>query len=657
MRIALVSRELYPLRAGGIGQYVSALATVLSSIAEVTVLTLAPFEPEYERLRAAGDPRLPPSSVRAAFVAEPSKEEASGYYHVMHCYSARTYERLQELYPDGGPDVIEFPDFLGEAFVTVQAAAALDPFLAATRVCVRAHTTAEMCDVLDGHLDRRLSIEALRAMERYSLRHADALLWQGGDILATYRRFYGAQALAQPVHIRSPYTGPAQPGVETEYVASEPLRLLYVGRLERRKGVHNLVHAVTGMARDDFHLTLLGGDTNTAPLGASMRDALELEIAGDPRIELADPLDADGVAAAISAHDAVVIPSLWECWPYVALEALHLNRPVLGTPVGGLVEMVEPGRSGWLAAGTDAIALEAALTSVLSDAGSVAELIRAGAPAQTGRSLADEGQIAEAYARLASSQPRRPPARPVGRPPLVSAVIPYYRSARWVRETVDSLLEQTYSPIEIVLVNDGSFEDEDWVVAELAARQGVTVVSTTNSGLGAARNFGIAQTRGRYVLPLDSDNTIEPGFVARAVEILERRSEVAYVTSWSLYVDDGGEPLSGLDVGYEPLGNEAAGLVAVENVAGDAVALIRRRLFDTGFRYSEELTSYEDWHFYRELGSAGHFGVVIPERLFRYRVRADSMQSQIAQPNRERLVGEIDARIRENAIRWTSSNA
>jgi len=226
-----------------------------------------------------------------------------------------------------------------------------------------------------------------------------------------------------------------------------------------------------------------------------------------------------------------------------------------------------------------------------------------------------------------------------------------------VRETVDSLLEQTYSPIEIVLVNDGSFEDEDWVVAELAARQGVTVVSTTNSGLGAARNFGIAQTRGRYVLPLDSDNTIEPGFVARAVEILERRSEVAYVTSWSLYVDDGGEPLSGLDVGYEPLGNEAAGLVAVENVAGDAVALIRRRLFDTGFRYSEELTSYEDWHFYRELGSAGHFGVVIPERLFRYRVRADSMQSQIAQPNRERLVGEIDARIRENAIRWTSSNA
>jgi glycogen(starch) synthase len=657
MRIALVSRELYPLRAGGIGQYVSALATVLSKIAEVTVLTLGPLEPEYERLRAAGDPRLPPSSVRVAFVAEPSKEEASGYYHVMHCYSARTYERLQELYPDGGPELIEFPDFLGEAFVTVQAAAALDPFLAATRVCVRAHTTAEICDVLDGHLDRQLSIEALRAMERYSLRHADALLWQGGDILGTYRRFYGADALAQPVHIRSPYIGPAQPAGEPDYAAGGPLRLLYLGRLERRKGVHNLVHAVTGMARDDLQLTLLGGDTNTAPMGGSMREVLELEIAGDRRIELSDPLDSEGVAAAIRAHDAVVIPSLWECWPYVALEALHLNRPVLGTPVGGLVEMVEPDRSGWLAHGTDPVALEDALKSILSDAGSVAALIRSGAPAQTGRSLADEAQIVEAYARLARSQPRRAAARLEGRPPLVSAVIPYFRSARWVRDAVDSLLAQTYSPIEIVLVNDGSFDDEDWIVAELAARQGVTVFSQTNSGLGAARNFGIAQTRGRYVLPLDSDNMIEPGFVARCVEILERRPEVAYVTSWSLYVDDDGQPLNRVDVGYEPLGNEAIGLVAIENVAGDAVALIRRRLFDAGFRYSEELTSYEDWHFYRELSSAGHFGVVIPERLFHYRVRAESMQAQIALPNRERLVGEIDARIRENAIRWTSSSA
>ena len=45
----------------------------------------------------------------------------------------------------------------------------------------------------------------------------------------------------------------------------------------------------------------------------------------------------------------VVVPSLWECWPNTAREALMHNRPVLATPVGGLCEMVEPNRSGWLA--------------------------------------------------------------------------------------------------------------------------------------------------------------------------------------------------------------------------------------------------------------------------------------------------------------------
>ena len=117
-----------------------------------------------------------------------------------------------------------------------------------------------------------------------------------------------------------------------------------------------------------------------------------------------------------------------------------------------------------------------------------------------------------------------------------------------------------------------------------------------------------------------------------------------------------GMPRAGPYIGYQPLGNHAA-LNAEENVAGDAAAVLRRRLFDAGFRYSEELTSFEDWHLYRELRDAGHFGAVIPERLIRYRVRDDSMQARDREPRRERLEGEIDALIRENEVRWTSSSA
>jgi len=659
MRVALVSRELYPLRPGGIGQFVSAAASALGEVGEVTVVTSSNNETLYNQLVAARDRRLPPKRVRIAFVPEPSEAEAGGWTCLMHCYSARVYERLKQLYPGGGPELIEFPDYLGEGFVTVQAARALDPFLSATRVCVRLHTTREMCQVLNAYLPADAPHKALHALERFSLRHADRVIWEGGDVLGAYERFYGPDALAPAVRIRYPYRGPVgHPRNDADYEpGSAALRLVYPGRLERRKGVRALVRAACSLGRGDFHLRLIGSDTDTGPLGVSIRELLELEAAGDPRIaiESGDGLGREALATAIRSSDVVVIPSLWECWPYTALEALHLNRPVLATPVGGLLELVSPGASGWLASGTDWVSLAAALERVLDDRRQLGELVRSGRPAQFVRGVADNRQIARSYVELArEARPRR---RPTGaRPPLVSAIVPYFKAAEFVSETVRSLREQTYRRLEIVLVNDGSFCEQDLVIAELASNLPVVVVSQMNAGLGAARNFGIQQSRGRYFFPLDADNIAEPEFVERCVKVLEARPDVAYVTSWSRYIDHHGQPRTAGDIGYQPLGNEAQ-LSETESVAGDAAAVVRRRLFDAGFRYNEELTSIEDWAFYRRLRAAGHHGAVIPERLLRYRIRRDSMQARIGVPNRALLEEEIAALLRESAVRWTWSQA
>src|SRR5207253_751015 len=139
------------------------------------------------------------------------------------------------------------------------------------------------------------------------------------------------------------------------------------------------------------------------------------------------------------------------------------------------------------------------------------------------------------------------------------------------------------------------------------------------AGLGAARNFGISQASGRYVLPLDADDRLVPTFVERCVDILEEHPDLAYATTWSAYIRPDGEPY-GEGVGWAPFGNWSQ-LVRLNNVAGTCTAVIRRRFFDLGFGYSDELTSYEDWFLYRELHEAGHYGVVLPERLFEYRVR------------------------------------
>ena len=659
MRVAIVSREVYPLAPGGIGQFVTAAAQLLSRVAEVTILTRSLHRETYERLKADRDTRLPGREVRLEFVPDPSDEEAHAWYHVMHCYSARVFERLKQIYPEGGPDLIEFSDYLGEGFVTLQAAEALDPFLADTRICVRAHTSAEMCDVLDGFRQRDPVNHVLYEMERYCLARADRVVWQGGDILGTYQRFYGTSGIARPTCIRYPYRGPVgNPRHDRGFTADPPLRILYAGRLERRKGVHNLIRAATGLMRSDFRLTLLGGDTATAPLGSSMRDQLELAVADDARIELRQAGDRVAVSRAITEHHLVVIPSLWECWPYAALEAMHLNRPVLATPVGGMVELVRPGSSGWLGHDTDPVALEESLEAILDARGEVEDLVRHARPLARARALSQDQEILDGYRSLVGEPSRRErgPRRPLSRPPLVSAIVPYYRAARYVMQAIESLFAQTYPRLEILLVNDGSFEEDDWVVAEIAARWPVTVLTQMNQGLGAARNFGVSQSHGRYFFPLDCDNIAEPELIERCVELLEARSDLSYVTSWSRYIEEDGSPRAAPVLGYQPLGNHSR-LVAEENVAGDGTAVIRRRIFDAGFRYSEELTSYEDWAFYRQLREAGHLGAVIPERLFRYRVRADSMQAQFAQPLRARLEAEMDALIRENQLSWTSSSA
>ncbi len=647
-RLAFVSREVYPFDSAGLGNYVLFSAAALAPHAEVTIITSSVHEERYRELVAARDPRLP-ESVGFEFIPEPEYPDDQYWYGALHLWSARAYEALKRIYPDGGPDLVEFPDYLGEGFVTAQAVQTRDRALRNTTVCIRAYTTAEMCAVLDGFVaDDRLT-RYIHELERYALRHADHFLWPGGRILSAYRSFYGEDAIAAPVEVRHPVV--AGPPASAARDGDGRVKFLYVGRFERRKGVQNLIRAASALEGDDWALTLIGGDTPTAPLGTSMRAQLELMIAGDPRIELLGRVDREELRGRYAAADVCVSPSIWECWPNTVLEAFENNRRVLATPVGGHVGMVRDGDSGWLAAGTDADALGEAMRLILHEHRQSAADGEDDAPRRRFEELTDPEPVRERYIDLARSSPARHGngrARRVGAP-LVSVVVPYYEMDRYVAETLDSIHRQTYPSLEVVVVNDGSLRERDRVLEGLAERYPVSLVTQPNSGLGQARNLGVDVIRGRYVLPVDPDDVIDETFVERCVEVLEQRPELAYVTAWSEFIDEHGVPREG---GYRPIGNTASWPDA-ENVTGSAMAVIRRRLFERGLRYSPDLTSYEDWLLYMEMRAIGAYGHVIPETLLRYRVRSSSMMRGITKSRRERLSGEFAAHLKEAAVRWT----
>jgi hypothetical protein len=542
-------------------------------------------------------------------------------------------------------------------------------------VAIRLHTTAEVCAVLDGHIDDSFPARITCELERFAVREADHLLWPGGDTLAFYHRFYGADGVAPGWRVHNPAL--VQPDAVENRVpeVSRTLRLLYLGRLERRKGIDHLVRAVGAIDSDQLELSILGGDTATAPLGESMTAQMRLAAQDDPRITFLAPVPREELPRLIAAHDLVVLPSLWEAWPYVGLEALRMNRPLIATPVGGFTEIVKPGSSGWLTETASPAALETVIEHLVFARNEVSELCERERPREAYATLTDAEEIRSAYAALVEHGGRwttsgagaRWPswARATEgedsdgehgrrqRPPLVSVVIPYYHLADHVEETVVSALAQTHQLIEVIVINDGSALQADWMLAELASRHPISVLTQVNRGLGAARNFGISQARGSFILPLDADDVLEPTFVERALDAFRLDPSAAYVTSWSRYIDEDGSPLPPPNVGYQPLGNAAAEVVR-NNVAGSAVALMRSELFNRGLAYSEELTSYEDWHLYQRLHDSGRYGLVIPERLVLYRVRPQSMSRAIGLPLVGRLAGELQARRREASVQWTS---
>ena len=123
--------------------------------------------------------------------------------------------------------------------------------------------------------------------------------------------------------------------------------------------------------------------------------------------------------------------------------------------------------------------------------------------------------------------------------PLVSVVIPCYNSARFLGEAIDSVLQQTYPRIEIILVDDGSTDE----TARIARSYPVRYIYQTNRGISAARNTGIAHTQGKYVLFLDHDDRLLPMGVETGVELLEEHPECAVAVGEHRYIGADGRPI------------------------------------------------------------------------------------------------------------------
>ncbi|MFL5873322.1 MAG: glycosyltransferase [Solirubrobacterales bacterium] len=646
MRVCLIAPA--PNDAGAPAHSLRALAALLSRRHEVTLIHSGWGE---ERPDVASM-----AEVREAYAELPEELAPLKFACPDHRHSAAVMETIRRLYADAPPDYLEVPGFRAHGLVSLQARRGADSLLAGTTIAVRISPTSELLNLQNGML-RQPGNQRLAQLEREQLRLADRLLWPGGDCLDLYRRYYSDLKLPADARIRPPLdraleVAPANPA---PVASDQPLRLLYLRDLDRAGGILDLVEACWTLPPQSWHLTVVGADTLTAGMGLSVRETIELMSAEDPRIEFVGPLATAELRERLADVDLMVAPSRLETLAIGALEAMAAGVPVLATPVGDLLEAVEDGVSGWLTAGIGRLAIGEALRRLEADRGELERVRSSGEPARRAAALTDSEAILDAYDDLLDA--RRPAPPPPAVPlPLVTGIVPYYSTPEYVGEAVASLLAQTHAELEVLIVNDGSFEPADSVLDALAADPRVRVVTQINRGEGPARTLGVRLARGEFVVMLDADNLLEPNFVERALETMLRNPELGYATCWLRMVGPDGEDTD-LHPGFAPLGNSVL-TDDSENWDGDTLALLRRSVFtELGFEYHPEGSMHSDWELYRWMRDRGVHGTVIPERLARYRVLGSSLMRSYAMELQDRSWDESRERIRVHGVRWTPEAA
>ena len=200
--------------------------------------------------------------------------------------------------------------------------------------------------------------------------------------------------------------------------------------------------------------------------------------------------------------------------------------------------------------------------------------------------------------------------------PKVSVIIPCYNLGAYLDEAVSSVLAQPFTDFEILVVNDGSTDPETCRLLADYSRPKTRVIHTGNMGVSSARNRGILEAGGEYILPLDADDRIGEGYLEQAVTVLNERQDVGIVyCRGELFGELNGE----WDTPEFSLPHQL-----LDNLIFSA-AMFRKEDWQDTRGYDPAMKhGWEDWDFWLSILDGGKQAFRLPEILFFYRIRQNS---------------------------------
>lgn len=201
--------------------------------------------------------------------------------------------------------------------------------------------------------------------------------------------------------------------------------------------------------------------------------------------------------------------------------------------------------------------------------------------------------------------------------PLVSIVIPCYNQAQYLEEAVQSAITQTYANIEIIILNDGSTDESEQIALTLQAQYPqVRLLTQKNKGLSQARNAGISEANGTYILPLDADDKLHQKMITQCMSVMSKCNVDIVYTDLQQF----GEKY---DIRHRAAFRNNH--LLYENLPPQA-SLYKKEVWETCNGYKQNMKEgYEDWEFWINAYKHGFKFQHHPEVLFYYRIKKESM--------------------------------
>jgi glycosyltransferase involved in cell wall biosynthesis len=215
------------------------------------------------------------------------------------------------------------------------------------------------------------------------------------------------------------------------------------------------------------------------------------------------------------------------------------------------------------------------------------------------------------------------------KPDLVSVVIPCFNRADYLQQTLTSICGQSYADMEIVVVDDGSTDRTASLVAQFDDSR-IIYIKQENRGVSAARNTGLFNTKGEFIVFFDSDDVMTPDFIERRVDLLKANPDIGFSAAMiCTFTDDVNNHSIPLLPCYEDLINEVV-LFKEGRLSIPSNYLYRRRILRReGVYFNEKLSSTADRFFLFRISNVAKCGLVPKGGELYYRVSPQSMSNKL----------------------------